>query len=73
MWRALFLALGFYTCLLGAEALVLDKAVLRPEMKDGQAQTRREIVHPEWAAWSLLAAGAVVSLYSFTIPARVGK
>lgn len=72
MWRALFLALGFYCCLLGAEALVLDKAVLKPSIKDGQALASREIVHPEWAPWSLLAAGAVVVLYSFTIPQRVG-
>ena len=73
MWRALFLALGFYTLLLGGEALVLDKAVLRPEIKDGQPQASREIVHPEWAGWSLMATGAVVMLYSFTIPQRVGK
>jgi hypothetical protein len=73
MWRALFLALGFYTCLLGGEALILDKAVLRPEMKDGQAQAPREIIHPEWAGWSLMATGAVVVLYSFTIPQRVAS
>jgi len=73
MWRALFLALGFYCCVLGLEALVLDKAVLKPKIKDGQATASREIVHPEWAAWSLLSAGAVVVLYSFTIPQRVGS
>lgn len=72
MWRALFLALGFYSCVLGFEALILDKAVLKPEIRDGQALASREVVPPEWAPWSLLAAGSVVVLYSFTIPKRVG-
>ena len=31
-----------------------------------------EVVPPEWAPWSLMGAGAVVVLYSFTIPKRVG-
>lgn len=71
MWRALFLALGFYCCVLGFEALVLEKAVLKPETKNGQTLAAREVVPPEWAPWSLLAGGAVVVLYSFTIPKRV--
>lgn len=76
MWRSLFLALGAVACILGAEALVLDKAVLRSKaptttgvMADPSA--RREIVPPEWAPWSLLSAGAVTMLYSFTVPNRV--
>lgn len=31
----------------------------------------KEIQPPEWAPWSLMAAGAVVLIYSFTIPKRV--
>ena len=27
MWRSLFLALGAYTCLLGVEALAIEKAI----------------------------------------------
>ncbi len=72
MWRSLFLAVGAYCCLLGVEALGLEKAVLkRPEATSGSAL--KEIVPPEWAPWSLMASGAVVVLYSFTIPKRVNN
>jgi len=72
MWRSLFLALGAYTCLLGVEALALEKAVLKkPEKGQTRLIDRDEIVPPEWAPWSLMATGAVVVLYSFTIPRRV--
>ena len=73
MWRSLFLAVGAYCCLLGVEALGLEKAVLkRPELASSSA-AQKEIVPPEWAPWSLMASGAVVVLYSFTIPKRVGN
>lgn len=73
MWRSLFLAFGAYTCLLGVEALAVEKAVLK-KAPQGQKRLieRDEIVPPDWAPWSLLASGAVVTLYSFTIPRRVG-
>ncbi len=73
MWRAFFLAIGAYCCLLGVEALALESAVLKPEMDGGrQVAGARTIAPPDWAPWSLMGAGAVVSLYSFTIPRRVG-
>ena len=73
MWRALFLALGAYCCLLGVEALALDSAVLKPQMKAGQkVADGRVLTPPDWAPWSLMGAGAVVALYSFTSPRRVG-
>jgi hypothetical protein len=72
MWRSLFLALGVSSLLVGAEALFIDQAVLkRPENK--ASATQRVVDPPEWAPWSLMAGGAVVVLYSFTIPRRVGK
>jgi hypothetical protein len=71
MWRSFFLALGAYSCLLGVEALALDKAVLKVDANSAQ-NALREVVPPDWAPWSLLAGGAVVMLYSFTIPQRVG-
>lgn len=73
MFRSLFLALGAYTCLLGVEALAVEKAVLKrpPEAQNAFAE-QTEIVPPEWAPWSLMGAGSVVVLYSFTIPKRVG-
>lgn len=72
MFRSLFLALGAYTCLLGVEALAVEKAVLK-QPADGQKAffEQTEIVPPEWAPWSLMGAGSVVVLYSFTIPKRV--
>ena len=35
--------------------------------------TGKHVVPPDWAPWSLMAAGAVVMLYSFTIPRRVAS
>ena len=71
MWRSLFLALGAYTCLLGVEALAIEKAVVKkPTRDEAQRYVERDIVPPDWAPWSLMAGGAVVVLYSFTIPRR---
>jgi hypothetical protein len=70
MWRSFFLAVGTYCCLLGIEAMALERAVLKVDAMSAQS-TWREIVPPDWAPWSLMGAGAVVMLYSFTIPQRV--
>jgi hypothetical protein len=64
------LAIGAYCCLLGVEALAIEKAVLKIDPANVQTAWR-EIIPPDWAPWSMLAAGAVVMLYSFTIPQRV--
>jgi hypothetical protein len=69
MWRSFFLAIGAYCCLLGVEALAVDKAVLK--VSPNSLSTWREVMPPDWVPWSLLGAGAVVMLYSFTIPQRV--
>ncbi len=74
MWRAFFLAVGAYCCLLGVEALALEQAVLKPESRGGrQVAAGKVISPPDWAPWSLMGAGAVVVLYSFSIPRRVGS
>jgi hypothetical protein len=71
MFRSLFLALGVYTCLLGMEALAVEQAVLkRPEGADASV-AQKVITPPPWAPWSMMGGGAVVVLYSFTIPRRV--
>ncbi len=77
MWRALFLALGIYCCLLGAECLVIEKATLAGS-KDQQGvlgigARKREVIPSDWAPWSLLSAGTVTILYSFTLPQRLHK
>jgi hypothetical protein len=72
MWRSFFLAIGVYVCLLGVESLAVEKAILKPDVSRGvQPGVQQEIVPPDWAPWSLIAGGAVVVLYSFTIPQRV--
>ena len=66
--------------IIGAECLVLEKAVLAGEeeapvanaMAQVAAPAKKEISPAEWAPWSFMSAGAVVLLYSFTIPRRVG-
>ena len=79
MFRAFFLAVGIFLCMVGAETLFIERAVLAQRNAPastgmfGQevARPRREIVPPPWAPWSLLGAGAIVMIYSFTIPRRV--
>jgi hypothetical protein len=72
MWRSFFLAIGVYCCLLGVEAMAVEKAVLKRDLtSDTKAAVQREIDPPDWAPWSMLAGGAVVVLYSFTLPRRV--
>lgn len=81
MWRAFFLAVGIFLVILGIEFLVIEKAVLA-ESTAQQASQRfnatsggmvrtRDFKPPEWLPWTLLSAGAVVIIYSFTIPKRV--
>jgi hypothetical protein len=78
MWRAFFLAVGFYSALLGVECLALEKVTVsvkgrKPaaQMAVSAAPALKEVTPPEWAPWSLMSGGAVVVLYSFTIPKRV--
>ena len=79
MWRSLFLAMGVYLVLLGAQCLGVEKFTLKPKqpasqsasLGDARAGAGKEIVPPPWAPWSLMSTGAVVCLYSFTIPSRL--
>jgi hypothetical protein len=82
MWRSLFLAAGIVLCILGAECLIVEKAVLAGESTEGLPKTSffaaatpppaNEIKPPDWAPWSLLSSGAVVIIYSYSIPRRNG-
>jgi len=82
MWRSLFLAAGIVLCILGAECLILEKAVLAQKEEQPSGDTAalfapppsksKEIKPPEWAPWSLLASGTVIILYSYSIPRRNG-
>lgn len=79
MWRAFFLAIGICCCAIGVECLLIDKAMIITSSDSAAVGSfgrtdvprLREVAPPEWAPWSLLAGGAVVMIYSFTIPSRV--
>ena len=81
MWRALFLAIGIYVMLVGVECLGVETVTLKkheappapvsPFDTEPKVGALMVITPPSWAPWSLMATGAVVCLYSFTIPRRV--
>jgi hypothetical protein len=69
MWRSLFLAVGLFMLLTGAESLLIDSATLSNH-GDPTVATR-DVVPPEWVPWSLMSGGAVTILYSITIPQKL--
>ena len=80
MWRALFLAIGAYLVLLGAQCLGVQKFILKPETAQANESwldprammtARREITPPAWAPYSLMATGTIVCVYCFSIPKRL--
>ena len=81
MWRSLFLAVGFFLVLFGVQCLGVERMTLKmrdPPVSSGslfgdepKLGAQKQLVPPPWAPWSLLSSGAVVCLYSFTIPRRV--
>jgi hypothetical protein len=84
MWRSFFLAIGVYLMLAGVQCLGVERFYLRihgdppPASSMSLAKTPAEgpaVEYPPapWVPWSLLTGGAVVCLYSFTIPKRMGK
>ncbi len=72
MWRSFFIAVGVTLLVIGAECLVVDDFIIASKGGASASESRsRDIKPPDWAPWSLLSAGAVTMLYSFTIPQRV--
>ena len=81
MWRALFLAAGVFLIIVGLECLAVNDVTLKirkdpsppssPFETQANVGPRAVITPPGWAPWSLMSCGAVVCLYSFTIPLRV--
>ena len=65
MWRTFFIALGIFLVLIGLEGLAVDQFVFA-DHAGGQTVTP-----PDWVPWSLMSAGAVIILYTFTLPRRV--
>ncbi|HEY4760014.1 MAG TPA: hypothetical protein VIH42_05480 [Thermoguttaceae bacterium] len=81
MWRALFLAIGASTIILGVQCLGVTQFTLKIRDEPPASTSifeatpklgpQKQIIPPPWAPWSLMSAGAVVCLYSFTLPKRV--
>jgi len=74
MWRAFFLAIGFFMLMVGAQLLLVDKAFLRihndapTTIFDRSPKVTPVTVVPKpWWSWSLIGTGAVVCIYSFTL------
>lgn len=74
MVRAFFLALGVSTAIIGLEFMAVDKATIISRVESpagGPSRVQvREIAPPDWVPWTLLSAGSIVMIYSFTIPKR---
>jgi hypothetical protein len=81
MWRALFLAIGIWLCLLGFQCLVIERAVLaesvttsRPILSADMTFTppgiQPSIVTREWMPFTFLGLGVVIMLYTVTLPRR---
>jgi len=68
-----FLAIGAYCCLLGVRSARRRKKRLVKVSPTNPQTATREVIPPDWAPWSLLGTGAVVVLYSFSLPQRVGS
>lgn len=79
MWRAFFMGVGVFVCILGAQCMVTDRFILAAEVKQAPAAMfnnlpkKREVVPPEYAPWTLLSVGAVSILYSLTLPKLGGS
>ena len=63
MWKSVFLAVGVFACIMGAELLLIDSAMVKPVDGSGPA---RAITAPDWAPWVLISAGAVTILHMAT-------
>lgn len=77
MSRAFFLAVGLFVMFLGVQTLGVQKFVLKgheaagasQELAAGKGPAPNKVLEPPpWAPWSLMATGAVVSLYAVTLP-----
>jgi hypothetical protein len=68
MWRSLFLAIGLFLFVLGFEAMAIDQATVTNPSDQGPGEIT--FIPPDWVPWSLVSAGAVTMLYSYTLPQK---
>lgn len=67
MWKSFCLASGIFACLVGAEMLLIDSAVILPMHGGGGPRT---FTAPDWAPWTLLSVGAVTVMHFVTLSGR---
>lgn len=80
MWRAFFIALGIMAIIVGFESLLIESA----NFYSDRGSTAQEMLNPaaiagqstitwepkEWFPWLVLSVGALIVIYSFTLPKR---
>jgi len=83
MMRCFFVAMGIFLCVLGSQCLIIEKFILKArtpieasavDWMDSEPKLgpQRELDPPEWAPWTLMSTGAIVCLYSYTLPKKFG-
>jgi hypothetical protein len=70
MWRAFFLAIGMFLLVVGAECMAIDQATITNPGEEETGPTVVTVTPQEWIPWSLVSAGAVTMLYSYTLPQK---
>lgn len=70
MWKSLCLAVGIFACVVGAEMLLIDSAVILPLGGQGAART---FTAPDWAPWTLLSVGVMTVLHFASAPRQAPR
>lgn len=73
MMRALFLGLGLFVLVLGLECMAIDQATVTNPQQDTAAAAGSSTVTftpADWVPWTLVSAGLVTILYSYTLPQK---
>lgn len=68
MLRSLFLALGIFLLVLGLESMAIDQATVTNPSEEGASSVT--LTPADWVPWSLVSAGTVTMLYSYTLPQK---
>ena len=73
MMRSFFLGVGLFVLILGLECMAIDQAtVTNPQDSSGASAgpSLVTVTPADWVPWTLVSAGAVTMLYSYTIPQK---
>ena len=83
MWRSLFIGIGIMALIFGFECLLIDSATLYGAGEttaanfidpSGAPSGSTRVWRPtEYHPWAILSAGAIIVLYSFTLPKRFNR